>query len=108
MVEANNTGLSPRMANLMMAQRKAVGGGSRNRPRSGSNKKIKKHSAARNDADNDSQGSNNSGIRGINVRRDSSAAPIHRLGNAEEVFKIIPGIKSPRGHRNFYDEDEET
>ena len=92
MVEANNTGLSPKMANLMMAQRKAVGGGSRGRPRSGSNKKIKKHTAAGN-ASNNSQGSNNSGIRGINVRRDSSAAPIQRLGNAEEVFKIMPGIK---------------
>ena len=104
MVEAN-TGLSPKMANLIMAQRKAVGGGNRSRPQSGSHKRKQRSSAA-NQSDHSSEGSNHSGIRGVNIRRDSSAAPIQRLGNAEEVFKVIPGIKSPRGHKNYYPDDQ--
>ena len=107
MVEANHSGLSPKMANLLMAQRNAVGGGSRGsrgRPQSGSHRRSKKKSAT--NQSSSSQGSVNSGIRGVNIRRDSSAAPIQRLGNAEEVFKVMPGIKSPRGHKNFYEGDQ--
>ena len=106
MVEANHTGLSPKMANLLAAQRNAVGGGNRNRPQSGgSHKRIKRKTAA-NQSSHSSQGSDGVGIPGVNIRRDSSAAPIQRKGHAEEVFKVMPGIKSPRGHKNYYPDDQ--